>query len=695
MSISLKNLTVNRELSWLSFNHRVLQEAGDPSVPLVERLRFLGIFSNNLDEFFRVRVATIRRLQTFSAKKTTLIGDMTPSQVLDAIQREVMRQKTIFTETYEDIIHQLEDHGIYMVREDGLSEHQQTFVVDYYREKLAPLLVPIMLKSVPEFPYLRDKSIYLAVRLSIPKPVNSKQYALIEVPSENTPRFVVLPEEDGKKYIMFVDDVIRFNMDKIFGLFEYDHAEAFTVKITRDAELDIDDDISKGFYEKMKKGVKQRTKGEPVRFLYDSEMPKSLKRFLMAKLELDEDDNIIPGGRYHNSKDFMKFPNVGAPVLEWESLKQFEHPHFRQSRSILSAIEKNDILLHYPYHHFRAFVNTLREAAIHPEVKEIRISLYRVASQSRVVNALISAAKNGKQVIAMVELRARFDEENNLEWSRRLQEAGVKVIFGIPDMKVHCKLVLITKVDKGILKHYGILGTGNFNESTAKVYSDFSLFTANEEICQEMYKVFLFLEKPYRHFRFKHLMVAPASMRNLFIKMINREMKLAKEGKPAYMFLKMNSLVDEVMIRKLYQASKAGVKIRIIIRGICSLIPGLPGVSDNIEVRSIVDRFLEHSRIFVFGNGGGANENYYISSADWMTRNLDFRVEVGCNILDSSVKKELKAFLELQWSDNVKARIIDVKQLNEYVHPSKGDRLTRAQFDMFEIIKNEQKALPA
>jgi polyphosphate kinase len=693
MSINLNNRTINRELSWLSFNYRVLQEAQDPSVPLVERLRFLGIFSNNLDEFFRVRVATIRRLLVYSAKRTTLVGDVTPSEVLDAIQREVMRQKNIFAETYTDLISRLEEHNIFMVNEDGLSDNQKIFVVDYYREKVAPLLVPIMLKSVPEFPYLRDKSIYLAVRLAISKPVSSKQYALIEVPSETTPRFVVLPEENGKKYIMFLDDLIRFNMDKIFGLFAYDSVEAYTIKITRDAELDIDDDISKGFYEKMKKGVKQRTKGQPVRFLYDAEIPKSLKRFLMTKLELDDDDNIIAGGRYHNSKDFMKFPNVGPASLEWKPLQQLEHPSFKKHNSILSAIDSGDILLHYPYHHFRAFVNTLREAAIHPDVREIRISLYRVASQSRIINALISAAKNGKQVIAMVELRARFDEENNLDYCRRLQDAGVKVIFGIPDLKVHSKIVLITKATKGELKHYGIIGTGNFHEGTAKVYSDFALFTAHEDICQELYKVFLFLEKPYRHFRFKHLMVAPAYMRNHFVKNINREMKLAKEGKPAYIFIKVNSLVDEVMIRKLYQASKAGVKIRIIVRGICSLIPGIPGVSEHIEARSIVDRFLEHSRVFLFGNGG--KETVYIASADWMTRNLDFRVEVGCEIQDETVKGEIKDFLELQWRDNVKARIIDAEHHNAYVVAKEGEPAVRAQLDLFELLRDKQKALPA
>ncbi|MFN2423040.1 MAG: polyphosphate kinase 1 [Cryomorphaceae bacterium] len=693
MATNGNKLMVNRELSWLSFNHRVLQEAQDPEVPLVERLRFLGIFSNNLDEFFRVRVATIRRLQAFSAKKAKLIGGLSPDQVQDAIQKEVVRQKNLFGEIYSEIIDRLREHNIFMVTETELSETQEKFVVEYYREKVAPFLVPIMLKSVPEFPYLRDKSIYLAVKLSITNPDVTKQYALVEVPSGLTDRFVVLPGEGDKKFIMFLDDVIRFNMDKIFGLFEYDKLEAYTIKITRDAEIDIDDDVSKGFYEKMKKGIKQRKKGQPVRFLYDGKMPNSLKRYLMDKLELDDDDNVIAGGRYHNSKDFMKFPNVGSPALEWPPLVRLEHPAFAKGGSILSAIDEGDILLHYPYHHFRAFVNYLREAAIHPEVKEIRISIYRLSGNSRVINALISAAKNGKSVTVMIELRARFDEEANLEWSRKLQDAGIKVIFGIPDMKVHCKLVLVTRVRKGQMKHYGVIATGNFNEGTAKVYSDLALFTAHEEICAEIYKVFLFLEKPYRLFRFKHLVVAPAYMRNQFVKKINREIRLAKEGKEAHIFLKLNSLVDEVMIRKLYRAAKAGVKIRIMVRGICSLVPNVPGESENIEVRSIVDRFLEHSRVIIFGNDG--QEECYISSADWMTRNLDYRVEVGCIIHDEKVKKELMDFMELQWSDNVKARLIDADQTNQYVGAVTGEAQVRAQFDLYHHITNSQEATPA
>lgn len=691
MSISLKNRTINRELSWLSFNFRVLQEAQDPDVPLVERIRFLGIFSNNLDEFFRVRVATIRRMAAFELKNKKLSGEKSPGQVLEEIHEEVLRQKEIFAKTYSELLEKLVEHNIHIVNESQLDDAQKLFVDDYYREQVAPLLVPIMLKNIPEFPELRDKSIFLAVKLTTLKPKLKKQYALIEVPSDQTKRFVVLPSDNGRKYIMFLDDVIRFNVDKIFGLFEYDQIEAHTMKFTRDAELDIDDDVSKGFYEKMKKSLRQRTQGQPVRFVYDRDMPRDLLRYLMNKLDLGDEDNLIAGGRYHNSKDFMKFPNVGGPELEWKKMIQLDHPYFLKSRSILSAIDRNDILLHYPYNHFRGFVHYLREAAIHPEVKEIRISLYRVASQSRVVNALISAVRNGKSVTAMVELRARFDEENNLSWARKLQDAGVKVIFGIPELKVHCKLALVTRVSNGIIKHYAVIATGNFNEATGKIYTDLALFTSNPEICEEAQKVFAFIEKPYRNFRFKHLLVAPAFMRNQFIRKINQEIRHAKEGRKATIFIKLNSLVDEVLIRKLYQASAAGVKIRLLIRSICSVIPGIPGVSENIEARSIVDRFLEHSRVFIFGNDG--KPEIYISSADWMIRNLDYRVEVGVAIYDKSIKKQIQDFMELQWEDNSKARILDAEQKNKYVIPKKKSKEVRAQFDLFDQIKLHQSNL--
>lgn len=691
MPLSLKNRTINRELSWLSFNYRVLQEAMDKDVPLIERLRFLGIFSNNQDEFFRVRVATMKRINAISHTKE-LNGDKTAAEVLDEIYAEVLRQKEIFDEVYDDISSQLEQHDVYIVDEENLSEEQERFVDEYYRFNVAPLLIPIMLKSVPEFPYLRDKSIYLAVKLSSKKRGVKKQYALIEVPSERSPRFVVLPEHNGKKCIIYLDDILRFNLDKIFGIFDYDLLEAYTIKLTRDAELDLDDDVSKGFYEKMRKSLKQRQTGLPVRFIFDHEMPKDLLNYLTKKLNIEDDENMIDGGRYHNSKDFMSFPNLGDSNLEWEPKLAVDHEKFQQSKSILAAIEKDDILLQYPYHNFRSFIHYLREAAIHPDVKEIKITLYRVARQSRVINALIAAVKNGKSVTAVIELRARFDEENNLKWGRKLQDAGVKVLFGIPEMKVHCKLAIVTKVEEGTPKHHAVISTGNFNESTAKFYGDFALFTCNKDICDEALKVFNFIERPYIHHRFKHLLVAPDAMRKQYIRMINREIRNAQNGLTASIFLKVNSLVDEALIRKLYEASKAGVKIRIIVRGICSLIPGIEGLSENIEARSILDKYLEHGRVFIFENKAVGSPDMYISSADWMERNLDFRIEVSCPIYDEKIRAEIKDYMETQWSDNVKARIIDPSQKNNYVTKRRGSKSIRAQVELFNRISGEKVA---
>ncbi len=690
MIINIKSRSINRELSWLSFNHRVLQEAMDERVPLIERLRFLGIFSNNLDEFFRVRVATMKRITSVSKKKE-LIGNKTAGEVLDEIHGEVVRQKAVFDQTYAKIITQLTEHNIHILNETQLNEEQQQFVDEYYREVVAPLLVPIMLGNVPDFPELRDKSIYLAVRIYNKKKGIKKQVALIEVPSERTTRFIVLPEEGEKKFIIFLDDLIRFNMNKIFGIFEYDRLEAYMIKITRDAELELDADISKGFYERIKRSLKQRKTGDPVRFLHDRTMPEGLLRHLIKGMQIEDESNIIPGGRYHNSKDFMKFPTIGPPELHWEKLVQTEHTYFTRSRSVLAAIQRNDILIHFPYQHFRAMVHFLREAAIHPHVKEIKITLYRVARESRVLNALISAVKNGKSVTAVIELRARFDEENNLEWSKRLHEAGIKVIYGVPELKVHCKLALVTTVHEGEEKHHVVVSTGNFNENTAKLYSDLAVFTCNKEIVDEAVKVFNFIEKPYINVRFRSLLVAPAAMRSKLLVMLNREIKNAKEGRRAEVFLKMNSLVDETLIRKLYQASDAGVRVRLIIRGICSIISGEPGLSENIQARSIIDRFLEHSRIFIFANGG--NEEVYISSADWMERNLDYRVEVGCPIFDKALKKEIKDLMELQWRDNTKARIIDAEQTNPYVERTPRQKEVRAQKDICEIIAKHQETL--
>ena len=685
-----KNQFINREITWLTFNHRVLQEAKDPRVPLVERVRFLGIFSNNLDEFFRVRVATTRRLAEVSRPNLTIIGGKKPVEILNEIQEIVLKQKEEFSKIYDNIIDELRKEGIHMLDEKQLDEEQKRFATEYYIDKVAPRLVPIMLKSVPRFPELRDKSIYLAVKMWSKRKDLKKQYALIEVPADQLPRFLVLPSRGGHRYIMFLDDIIRLNFNRIFGIFEYENIEAYTFKITRDAELDIDDDVSKGFYEKMKRSLKQRKRGQPVRFVYDSDMPEDLLKYIRKKLDVDDDDNVIPGGRYHNSKDFMKFPNVGGEHLEYKHYPPIVHPGFEQSRSMLDCIAERDILLQYPYHNFSHFVHFLREAAIDPNVTEIHITIYRVARQSRVINALINAAKNGKKVTAMVELRARFDEEANLEWSKKLQDAGAKVLFGVPEMKVHAKLCVVTKKVKREIKNFAVISTGNFHEGTAKLYCDTALFTSRKELCKEALKLFSVIETPYRIYRFRHLLVSPYSMRNKNIKLLSQEIKNAKQGKEAFAWIKVNSVVDEPLMRKLYQASQAGVKIRLMARSICALKPQEPGLSENIEARSIVDRYLEHSRVFIYNNGG--DPLVYISSADWMKRNLDHRFEVSTPIYDPQIKQELIEYFELQWSDNQKARILDSDLSNSYVQPEEGQEAVRSQIRMYEFIRKAQEA---
>ena len=682
MSISKVKIITNREISWLAFNHRVLQEAQDEKVPLVERLRFLGIFSNNMDEFYRVRVATVKRLAEIPKKeKKPNEDEINPIELLALMQEKVLKLKEEFTETYNSIVTELEKKNIFIVNEKNVTKEQKVFAENYFNTKVAPLLVPIMLRGLPEFPYLKDRYIYLAVKLWRRTGTKKKQYAIIEVPSDKLPRFLVLPEKDKKHCIMFLDDVIRLNLHSIFKIFNYEKLIAHTIKITRDAELDIDDDVSKSFYEKMKKSVRQRRRGEPVRFLYDADMPADMLEYLKEKLELDNDDNIIAGGRYHNSKDFMKFPNVGTAELEFSKTPALKHKYFTDQKSMLDVIEKKDVLLHFPYHEFDHIISLLREAAIHPEVKEIKITLYRLAAQSKIINALVNAARNGKKVTAILEIKARFDEEANMDWAKVLQDEGVKVLFGIPELKVHCKLLVITRKQKGILKNFAVVSTGNFNEDTAKIYSDMCLITANREIADEAQKVINLIEKTFKLYRFNNLIIAPIQMRNKFLKFIDVEIKNAKAGKKAYLILKMNSLVDDAMIKRLYQASKAGVKIQLIVRGICSLIPGVKGLSENIKVTSIVDKYLEHSRVFIFCNGGV--ELIYISSADWMTRNLDFRIEVACPILDDQLKAEIKHIIDIQLSDNVKARVLDKGLKNQYVKSALKSQLVRAQKDTY------------
>lgn len=679
---------IDREKSWLLFNGRVLQEAADDTVPLIERLRFLGIFSNNLDEFFRVRYATIRRLSVLGNQAADLLAGVTPKKLLSQISSIVIEQQHMFEDILAEIRSGLREEGIHIVNEDGLDERQAEFIDHYFEEKLSPALVPIMLNYVDEFPMLRDKSIYHAVKL-VKQQEQRIDYALIEIPTEVFPRFVVLPERGKDKYIMYLDDVIRHFLHRIFATFEFDQLEAYTIKLTRDAELDIDNDISRSFIDKISRSVKARKRAEPVRFVYDKHMPEDLLTFLMKGLEADaESDSLIPGGRYHNKKDFMDFPNVGGPHLEYKNHQPAKRPELDKEVSFLRILDSQDILLHYPYQSFSYLIRMLREAAIDPQVTSIKATLYRAAKNSQFLNALVNAAKNGKNVTVVIELQARFDEEANIRWTQRLQDEGVNVIYGVPGLKVHSKLVLINRKNSdGGKTRYACVSTGNFNEKTARLYCDYALYTSDRRITKEVNQVFKFFRNNFNIPEYDHLIVSPHYTRNMMYKLIDQEIAEATSGREAHLHFKMNSLVDEEMIDKLYEASNAGVQIKLNIRGICSLVPGIPGLSENIEAISIIDKFLEHARVYVFG--GGERAKVYISSADLMTRNLDNRVEVSVPIYDDTARAEILENLRIGWMDNVKARWHDQDYDNKYRRTGSSDR-NRSQVLLQEYYQKKE-----
>ena len=677
---------IPREISWLSFNERVLQEAQDKTVPLIERIKFLGIFSSNLDEFFRVRVATLKRMVEFKKKAKEIIGE-SPGKILKQIHKIGIKQQVKFEEAYKAIIKELEAHSIFILNEKRLDNEQALFIRKYFEDTVLPTLVPIMIDTSPHFPHLKDKYIYLAVKLS-KKEKGSKgiQYSLIQIPTEVLSRFVVLPKKDEKKYIILLDDVIRFCLKDVFPSFDIDKAEAYTIKLTRDTELNLDNDLSKSISEKIEKSLKQRKKGRPVRLIYDSEIPSDLLNFITKKIKMKKRQNLLPGGRYHNFKDFIHFPKVGNRELQYSPVKPLQHPDLKKTKSIFNVIRNKDILLSYPYQSFNHIIDLLRESSIDPKVTSIKITLYRVAKNSNIVSALTNAIKNGKSVTVVVELRARFDEEANIYWANQLKDEGANVIYGVHGLKVHSKLFLITRKEDDKFVYYAHVGTGNFNEDTAKLYCDHSLITSDERITEEVAKVFHFYSNNFKTGNYKHLVVAPFFMRKKFTKLITHEINNAEAGKKAYIILKLNSLADKDLIKKLYQASSAGVKIKLIIRSNCSLIPGVKKLSENIEVISIVGRLLEHARIFVFCNGG--DEKIYISSADWMFRNFDQRSETAVPIYDKKIKKELKTILNFQLSDNVKARVLDKTQSNNYKLRSENEKKIRSHDEIYNYFKN-------
>lgn len=675
---------INREISWLSFNERVMQEAADPNVPLIERLKFLGIYSSNLDEFFSVRIGSLRRIIKAGIYDKASMGGK-PKEILKDVQKIVLKQRDKFDRIFTNFLKELENENIFIINEQELNPEQEKFVQFYFQNEVRPRLVPIMLDTHPSFPYLKNLVIYLAVYLSKSDNSSLKKYALIEIPVKVLPRFIVLPRIDEKKYVIMLDDIIRYGLKDIFSIFDFDNIKAYTIKLTRDAEFDIDEDVTKSFFEKISQSIKQRQKGQPVRFVYDTSMPEDLLNFILERIHLRNFENLIPGGRYHNARDFMNFPRLGQLSFFYKRQIPLYHKNINKEKSIIQSIKNGDILLHFPYHSFDSIIDLLREAAIDPQVTSIKMTLYRVAKDSNVINALQNACRNGKSVTAVIELQARFDEEANIRWTKVLEEEeNARIIDGVPGLKVHAKLCLITRIENGQKVHYATVGTGNFNESTAKIYSDHCLLTADSRITNEVNKLFKFFVNNYKTYTYKHLVVSPFHMRKKFNKLIQNEIKNTRAGKPAYIYLKMNSLVDQEMISKLYMANQAGVEIKMVIRGICSLVPGIKKLSENIEVISIVDKYLEHSRIFIFANGG--NEKYFISSADWMIRNLDNRVEAAVPIYDENIQQELKKFMQIQFRDTQKARIIDENQLNNYRHTRKKMNY-RAQEDIFNFLK--------
>jgi polyphosphate kinase len=676
---------INREISWLSFNERVLQEAADKTVPMIERLKFLGIFSNNRDEFYRVRVATVRRLSKLG-KKALAFYDEDPKELLTRLQRRVIEQQIRFEEIYQSVINELADNDVFIINEKQLDISQQDFIKEYFMREVISTLFPVMIDDNKAFPFMKDKASYMFLRLESILKTQKNKYALIEIPSKITSRFVVLPKQGKKQFIILLDDVIRFNTGMIFDVFGFRSVESYNIKLTRDAELDMDHDVSKSMIEKITKSLKARKQGQPVRFVYDATMPNDMLKYIMKKLGMAKKDNAIPGGRYHNFKDFINFPGLGERSLVYNHPEPLQHKYLANNPfTTLKVIKEKDVLLHYPYHTYNHIINLLREVSIDPKVEAVKITLYRVADSSKIANALINAVKNGKKVTVLVELQARFDEEHNIYWANKLQEEGAKVIYGVPGLKVHSKCILITTKENGKLTHYAHIGTGNFNEKTARVYTDFSLLTADKQITEDIARLFDFYENNFRIYEFKQLLVAPFYMRREMVKLIDHEIAAAKKKKKSSIILKMNSLVDKEMISKLYEASKAGVPITLIIRGACSLVTDLENWSDNIKAYSIVDKYLEHTRIFIFHNGG--DEKIYLSSADWMSRNLDSRSEVAVPIRDPEIRKQLKDIINIQLSGNMKVRTIDRKQENHYKRIKAGEKKVRVQDEVYSYIK--------
>jgi polyphosphate kinase len=678
-----KRKIITRDISWLAFNERVLQEAADESVPLNERIKFLGIFSSNLDEFFRVRVAALKRMVRYGSKANMHL-EHSPEAILEEINFTVSGQQNQFNNTWKIILNELKKQRIFLLNDRQLNSEQIEYVVSYFNDNVRSYIVPLMIENLKAFPTLNDKSIYLACKLSKADNSIPQRYALVSIPAR-LPRFIILPAIQNNKYIILLEDIIRFCLPQIFSYFNYDTFSSNIVKVTRDAEMDIDSDLSTSLIQKIEKGLRNRKKGKPVRFIFDKEIDNGLLNYLIQRLELSTKDNIQSGERIHNFKDFINFPES---VFKTKSARKtpFIHPLLKNANNISEIILQRDILLNFPYHSFDSVIDILREAAIAPDVVSIKVTCYRLATNSNIINALTNAVRNGKSVTVILELRARFDEEANLEWKQTLEEAGVKVFMGLPNLKIHAKLCLIKKRVNKRSRLYGFVSTGNLNEKTSRVYGDHCLLTSNHKIMTDLDRVFSYLENSKNTQILKlcdTLFVSPLNMRKHFESLINKEIKHARANEPASIILKLNSLSDEELILKLYEAARAGVKIKMIIRGICCMYTENKKFKKKVKAISIVDEYLEHARVIIFHNGG--KEKYFISSADWMVRNFDHRIEVACPVFEKSIQEELKEIIEIQLEDNVKARILDNELSNEYV-TEPGEKQIRSQIEIFNTL---------
>ena len=677
---------LERDISWMYFNERILQEATREHVPLLERMSFLGIYSNNLDEFFRVRMASQSRIAECTDRSAARESEHAKKVIKQTNKLNAQYAKA-YSKAVDEVTEALRRENIFLVTDTELTPEQQDFIHDYYHSKLSGLIVPVWFSAIKMLDYENDEDIYLAVKVTRHEPRTVSDYAFLELPVAQCGRFVRLPDHEGKSYLMYLDDAVRHCLPFIFEGLGYTGYEAYTFKFTRDAEMEIDNDLRTGMLQKISKGVKSRKRGEPLRVLYDARMPKDLLKRVLRKLDLDSLDTVLAGGRYQNHKDFMKFPDCGRGDLRYPAWPPILKRELDGPESLIRRIQEKDRFLHVPYHSFDSFIRLLQEAAVSKEVDSIKMTLYRLAKESKVVKALIGAARNGKKVTVVIELLARFDEASNINWSKRMQEAGIKVIFGVEGLKVHSKLVHIG-MKRGT--DVACISTGNFHEGNARTYTDCMLMTASRRLVKDVDSVFSFIERPYSPIRFKELLVSPNEMKNKFVTLINNEIKNKKSGKPAYIKIKINHITDPVMVEKLYEASRAGVDIDLLVRGNCSLVTGIPDVSDHIRIHGIIDRYLEHSRIFVFAAGG--EERVFIGSADWMTRNLDHRVEVVTPIYDPAIKEEMKRIVDYGFRDTLQARIVDGEGKNLFCEAPEGEPPFRSQEALYEYYREAEQS---